>query len=223
MKQICYLLIPQLILNYQYLFYLFLKNVKVTYFDGAGTAEAIRWLLAYGGQEFEDIRVGFADWPALKPKTPHGVMPLLEFDGKVYGQSFAICRYLGKKFNLGGKTLEEDLVIDQNVDFYADVRSKGIQSFWEPDASIKAVKQEALVNTVYPELLPKLDKIIRENNGHMALGRLTWADFAFAGFYDGFKQQSLIPDFDEKYPSFKKLRETVANLPAIKKYLESKS
>ncbi|KPJ10575.1 Solute carrier family 22 member 3 [Papilio machaon] len=156
-------------------------------------------------------------------KTPHGVMPLLEFDGKVYGQSFAICRYLGKKYGLAGNTLEEDLVIDQNTNFYADVRLNGIQSFWEPDASVKAVKQEALVKTVYPELLPKLEKILKENNGYMALGRLTWADFVFAGFYEFFKQQSLIPDMDEKYPSFKKLRETVMNVPAVKKYLESKS
>ncbi|KPJ21237.1 Glutathione S-transferase 2 [Papilio machaon] len=150
-----------------------MKNVKVTYFDAEGVAEAIRWLLAYGGQEFEDVRVGFADWPAFKPKTPHGVMPLLEFDGKVYGQSFAICRYLGKKYGLAGKTLEEDLVIDQNTNFYADVRLNGIQSFWEPDASVKAVKQEALVKTVYPELLPKLEKILKENNGYMALGRVS--------------------------------------------------
>lgn len=55
------------------------------------------------------------------------------------------------------------------------------------------------------------------------LFQLTWADFAFAGFYEAFKLQSLYPDFDEKYPSFKQLRDTVANLPAIKKYLQSKS
>lgn len=54
----------------------------------------------------------------------------------------------------------------------------------------------------------------------MFLFQLTWADFAFAGIYDYFKVIALSPDMDEKYPSFKKLRDTVYNLPRVKEYSE---
>lgn len=47
---------------------------------------------------------------------------MLEIDGKQYAQSIAICRYLGRKYGLAGTTPEEDLIIDQNLDFFNDIR-----------------------------------------------------------------------------------------------------
>ena len=43
------------------------KKITVTYFDGRGLVETTRLALAYAGIEFEDKRVIFEDWPALKP------------------------------------------------------------------------------------------------------------------------------------------------------------
>lgn len=43
---------------------------------------------------------------------PFGKVPAIEIDGKRYGQSYAISRYLGKKLNLGGSNDLEDLEID---------------------------------------------------------------------------------------------------------------
>lgn len=39
---------------------------KLTYFNIRGLAEPIRWLLAYGGIDYEDNRIERDDWPALK-------------------------------------------------------------------------------------------------------------------------------------------------------------
>jgi glutathione S-transferase len=39
---------------------------KLTYFNGRGLAETSRYLLKYGGIDFEDVRVEHADWPQLK-------------------------------------------------------------------------------------------------------------------------------------------------------------
>lgn len=44
-----------------------MPEVKVYYFQVKALGEPIRLLLAYGGQEFEDIRLTQADWSALKP------------------------------------------------------------------------------------------------------------------------------------------------------------
>merc|ERR1711982_61281 len=66
-------------------------KVKLTYFNLRGRAEPTRMLLAYGGIEYEDCRVtpGFVDpteWMALKPKTPYGSLPLLEWNGECLAQ-----------------------------------------------------------------------------------------------------------------------------------------
>ena len=43
------------------------KKIKLTYFDGKGRGELSRLILAHGGAPYEDHRVSFAEWPALKP------------------------------------------------------------------------------------------------------------------------------------------------------------
>ena len=45
---------------------------KLHYFDARIRGELIRWVLSYGGQEFEDVRVKPENWPALKASTPTG-------------------------------------------------------------------------------------------------------------------------------------------------------
>ena len=55
-------------------------------------------------------------------------MPVLEIDGKQYAQSTSLARFLGRKYGLGGKDVEEDFEIDQNVEFVNDIRiSKSIK------------------------------------------------------------------------------------------------
>ena len=45
-----------------------MKNVKLTYFNGRGRAEVARLILSIVGEMFEDHRVEFSDWEALKPR-----------------------------------------------------------------------------------------------------------------------------------------------------------
>src|SRR5205823_3991649 len=55
-----------------------MHKLKLTYFDmHGGRGEVARIALSIGGVAFEDRRVKFADWPALKPSTPFGAIPVL--------------------------------------------------------------------------------------------------------------------------------------------------
>ncbi|CAG4942576.1 unnamed protein product [Parnassius apollo] len=195
-----------------------MPKTKFYYFNLKALGESCRLLLAYAGEEFEDIRVSSEEWAELKPKTPFGQLPILEIDGKQYAQSNAICRYLGHKYGLAGSNIEEDLIIDQNVDFFSDIRAKAGVVHYEPDEAVKAKKHEEFSKNLYPIVLKKLNEIIEQNNGHLALGKLTWADFVFAGVYDYLKMMLQISDLDEKYPSFKKLKESVITLPKVKEF-----
>ena len=85
-------------------------KLKLT-FPLPGRAEKVRLAFVLGGVEFEDVRVPPADWPALKPNTPYGQVPILEIDGAVMGQSEAMLRYAGQltpSLYPEGKRLEID-------------------------------------------------------------------------------------------------------------------
>lgn len=61
---------------------------SITYFGVYGRAEASRMCLWKAGVEYENIKVPFADWPALKPTTEFGSMPFATLeDGTEIGQS----------------------------------------------------------------------------------------------------------------------------------------
>ncbi|XP_049876434.1 glutathione S-transferase 2-like [Pectinophora gossypiella] len=196
-----------------------MPKVVFSYFPVKALGEGPRLLLAYGGQDFEDKRIPSEQWPEYKPKTPFGQMPVMEIDGKQYAQSLAIARYLGRKYGVAGADIEQDFEIDQNVEFLNDIRAKAATVQYEPDEVIKAKKHEDFSKNVYPTLLDKLDEIIKKNNGHIACGKLTWGDFVFAGMYDYLKVMLQMPDLDNKYPSFKKLQDSVLTLPKVKEYV----
>eukprot|EP00343_Euplotes_focardii_P006903 CAMPEP_0205818968 /NCGR_PEP_ID=MMETSP0206-20130828/1106_1 /ASSEMBLY_ACC=CAM_ASM_000279 /TAXON_ID=36767 /ORGANISM="Euplotes focardii, Strain TN1" /LENGTH=69 /DNA_ID=CAMNT_0053111915 /DNA_START=24 /DNA_END=229 /DNA_ORIENTATION=+ len=54
-----------------------LENCKVTYFNLPGRAESLRLALSAAKISFTDERIEFKDWPALKPSTPWGSLPVL--------------------------------------------------------------------------------------------------------------------------------------------------
>ena len=48
-------------------------------------------------------------------------MPILEHDGKIFSQSYAIARYLAKKYNLAGKNDYETFKCDEIADAVKDI------------------------------------------------------------------------------------------------------
>ena len=73
-----------------------IPKLKLTYFNIQGAAEKVRLAFVLGAVPFDDVRVPFPEWPALKPTTPYGQLPLLTIDdGEPMAQSDAMLRYAG--------------------------------------------------------------------------------------------------------------------------------
>ncbi|KAG6447464.1 hypothetical protein O3G_MSEX004993 [Manduca sexta] len=198
-----------------------MSKVSFYYFEFRGLGEGMRRLLAYGGQEFEDIRIIFQNFSEFKSETPFGQLPMLVIDGKKYAQSSAIARYLGRKYGLAGKDIEEDFEIDQVMELFTEFRLAAAAPVYEKDESLRPKKFAELSETKYPFYVQKFVEILTKNNGFLALGRLTWADFVFVGYFDCLKMLLRMPDLEEKYPIFKKLVEAVENIPKVKAFIDS--
>ena len=74
-----------------------MAQIKLTYFNLRARAEPARLVLAYAGAKYDDVRLPAPwdnpkPWATLKPTTPYGQCPLLEWDGEVIAQSMAITR-----------------------------------------------------------------------------------------------------------------------------------
>ncbi|KAG5867396.1 hypothetical protein JTB14_025227 [Gonioctena quinquepunctata] len=194
---------------------------KVTYFNITALGEPIRFLLSYGGLEFEDVRVSEEQWPTLKSSMPFGQMPILEHNGKIAHQSLAICRYLGKQVKLNGKDDWEDLEIDAAADTINDLRQKIGAYHYEKNALLKAEKEGPLFNEIIPHYLKKIDEHAKKNNGYLTCGRLTWADLHFVSLM-GYITVMATKDIFADYPNVQAIKEHVLALPAIKAWLEKR-
>lgn len=90
-------------------------HYKLVHLDSRGPAEAIRLILIHEGIEFEDVRIPRSDLSQHKiskgiirpvgvsmlvSDAPFGSLPYLEVDGKRLPESYAICRYLARKFGM---------------------------------------------------------------------------------------------------------------------------
>ncbi|XP_030763259.1 glutathione S-transferase-like [Sitophilus oryzae] len=191
---------------------------KLYYFDTNGRGQIIRYLLAYGNQDFEDIRIPKEKWPEFKKKTPYGQVPILEIDGKPIAQSFAIARYLGKKFNLVGKNDLEDLECDSLVDTLEDLVKRGTNYFEEENPEQKEIYRKKYYEEDVPFYLEKFDAMVSKNGGYSIGSQLTWADFPFVGTLEELENRG--PGLLKSYPALSSLVDKVNNLQRVKSWKE---
>nr|XP_034308305.1 glutathione S-transferase 1-like isoform X2 [Crassostrea gigas] len=186
-----------------------MKNYKLTYFDIRGRAEISRLLFAAAGVQYADDRIKREDWPALKPKTPQGQLPILTIDDTAtLPQSLAIARFLAREFGLSGKTNLEQAQCDVIVQTTEDLRAEWVKVFREPDETKKAELQKKLVE----EIVPKFWKIFQDT---LTLGDLAVYDVMEIHTRD-------YPDLIKNFPQLQTHRQKVASIPNIKKYLENR-
>lgn len=89
---------------------------------------------------------------------------------------------------------------------------------YEADPKIQEEKRKTLNAETIPYYLQKLDDVAKENNGHLALKRLTWADIYFTGVSDYLNYIAKM-DLTEKHANLKKVQTNVLAIESIKKWV----
>ena len=79
-----------------------MSKPKLIYFDApVSRGEECRLALHLAGIDFDDVRLKFDEWPAMKQRTPYGGVPVLELPGSPpLAHSNAILVLIGRRHGL---------------------------------------------------------------------------------------------------------------------------
>jgi len=197
---------------------------KLTYFNGKGLAEISRLLFHAAGVEFVDHRVEQDEWKTgvLKAASPWGQMPILEVNGKSFGQSAAIQRYIAREHGLFGSSDLEGLAIDSFYEALLDARTKFQEARFIKDEAEKKVKLAAYFKDVFPVWGTKFTAVLNANNegkSWLVGSKISLADIAL------YHQLTYANEIDEThsllnaFPALQALMARVAAQPGIAAWL----
>lgn len=196
---------------------------RLTYFPGRGRAELIRLVFHAARVPFADRRITGEEWPAFKPQTPMGALPVLETPDGMFCESAAIARWAARKFGLYGKTDADELRVEAVVCQVFDIREKHlVKVMSEKDPEKKeALKKEAEEEA--EKLLNMWEKLVvqtastERTYSYIVGQQLTVADLALIDVADNL--QRLLGLGLSKWPCLSAVSSTVSALPYLKQYL----
>ncbi|ODM93067.1 putative glutathione S-transferase 7 [Orchesella cincta] len=201
---------------------------RLTYFNWMWIAEPTRFLLSYVGEDFEDVRLSYEEWMKDDPKInkndfPYGKLPVLEDreNNLKLGQSFAIARYLARKYNLVGNTIVDAAKCDEYADVLKDMLSE-VEPMWRADEKQKAEIKAAFLEKTVPRYFSVIETDLKNNGGKYLVGKTTtWVDFLCAHFTEMF-QIYLNTDILTNYPALKAHQHQVFEISAIKEWKDKR-
>ncbi|XP_068251969.1 glutathione S-transferase 3-like isoform X2 [Nyctibius grandis] len=152
---------------------------RLTYFNGRGRMESIRWLLAAAGVEFQEIF--FESREQYEKLIKDGVLmfqqvPLVEIDGMKMVQTRAILSYIAGKYNLYGKDLKERALIDMYVEGITDLMQMILMfPFSPPEAKEKTL--DSIKERATNRYFPVFEKVLKQHGQDFLVGnKFSWAD-----------------------------------------------
>ncbi|GFN93426.1 glutathione s-transferase [Plakobranchus ocellatus] len=196
-----------------------MSKPKLTYFDVRARGELARLVFVAAKKDFEDVRIDFASWPALKAKSTYGTLPILELNGKEYFQGNAIATYLAREHGLYGSNNLEGLMIDQVVDLKEDLLQEEAKTMFGSDADKEAAAKK-LPEEIYPRVMKIFAHCIKQNaakSGFLVGKQLSLGDLAIFEASQGCSKNH--PKILDDFPEIKTVREKVASADGVKQYL----
>lgn len=200
-----------------------MAKIKLTYFDiDGGRAEPVRLALALGGIAFEDHRIAFAEFEAVRAGTPLSALPVVEIDGVVYTQANAMCRYFGKLAGVYPADSWQAFLCDEVLEIVEDAALALGRTFGLKGDELQGAR-EALVAGMFTRCLKTLDRRLEAAGGeYFADRRLTVADLKVYVWIKRLKSGALdhVPaDLPDRLaPRLVAHMERLAATPGIKAY-----
>lgn len=197
-----------------------MSKPKLTYFDAAASrGEECRLALQVAGVDFEDVRIKREDWPALKPTTPFGGLPLLEMPGKpVLAESNAILVYIGRLHDLHPSDPFEAARHEAMLSQVEVLRITVGRTLRMTDAAEKKKQREELAATFLPTWGGSVERQLREGP-FMAGAKISVADIklymAVRWFASGAVDHVPATIFAD-FPKLTRLFESVRDHAAVK-------
>jgi glutathione S-transferase len=199
------------------------ERFTLTYFDSRGRAEQIRILLAECGANYTDKRVTREVWEesGISNATPLGLLPILEHNGRVFGESIAIMVYLAKIYERWPMKPETETIAVMILTAADDLRRVAYDAKFASDEPEKRHKTDKLVRYLQSKL-PHFDKLL-SRDGFFTSGRLTAADVAF---WDTLDQISLefpvAAEIISNFVEIEQWRKRIQEIPRISRYLSNR-
>lgn len=151
-------------------------ELKVAYWAIRGLAAALRMTCEYSGAKWTPVNYVAGDqssptykdcWlknakKGIKAKNPLANLPYIEDGNVVICQTNACLAYLGKKFNLCGRNLSEEVKVNQCLDQVMDLRNIMVQCFYSPTFFEKA--KDTFVSKHASAHLDKMENWLTSNN-----------------------------------------------------------
>lgn len=147
-----------------------MSKPRLIYFDApVSRGEECRLALHLAGVDFEDVRVKRDDWPALKPRTPYGSLPVLELPGQpALGQSNAILVLIGRRHGLHPTDDFEAARHEAMMQHAEDLRAKLSPTIRMGETEKKAAR-ESLAADYLPQWAQSIERQL--GNGPFVGGR----------------------------------------------------
>lgn len=201
-----------------------MAKTTLGYWDIRGLAQPIRFILAYVGEEHEDVRYKLgpapdydkSDWFNVKFKLglPFPNLPYYVDDKVKLTGTNAIFRYLGAKYNLAGADATARATCDLMLEQAMDLRNNFVGLCYGPDfAANKAGYILSARATV------KTWEAFLGSRKFFTGATPTVADFHVYEMLD--QHQLMDPAIMADCPALRKFCDNFRQLPAIKAYLAS--
>lgn len=204
-----------------------MSKPRLVYFDFAGSrGEECRIALHLAGIDFEDVRVKMADWPALKPQTPFGSMPILELPGKApLAQSNAILTLIGRKHGLYPVDEFEQAYHQALMEHVEDMRHTVGPTLRMSDEAQKKAKREELAQGYLPTWANQVERQLGEGP-FVAGDKLHVVDlklFMVVRWFVSGAVDHVPPTVFDHCPKLKRVHAAVGEHPGVKAWFDRKA
>lgn len=190
----------------------------LTYFDNPRSrGEECRLALVLADIDFEDRRIPQNAWPALKPTTPFGSLPIFELPGKpAVSQANAILAHIGRRYGLLPSDEWEALRLESLLSSAEDLRHAVGRTFGIQDPAELLRRRAELVEGPLKTWIANMEKQIK---GPFAGGSaVSVADiklFVIIGWLKGGALDHVPTDLFASFPKLEALYTSVKQLPLV--------